>query len=285
MDMSNVSRFDGHQKCENLDLHTENAKLNCHLPIKITFKDLNFSVTETKKKPCGKAVETKHQILKPMSGYAMPGTTTYIMGASGSGKTSLLNLISDRIQKRKGVEFSGEIKFNDKVPVNQKSFGQVGSYVMQDDILFEYFTVKEALTFAARLRLKIPIAEQDARVDALIQDLGLYNSQNTECGSQMRKTISGGERKRTSIGVEMITDPSIIFLDEPTSGLDSFRATSIVMLLSKLAHERGKTVIATIHSPNSSAYSYFDRLILLCDGHMVYQGTAHEGTNYLKKLG
>jgi ATP-binding cassette subfamily G (WHITE) protein 1 len=86
----------------------------------------------------------------------------------------------------------------------------------------------------------------------------------------MRKTISGGKRKRTAIGVEMITDPSIIFLDEPTSGLDSFRATSIVRLLSNVAHKKGKTVIATIHSPNSSAFSYFDRLILLMDGNCVY---------------
>jgi ABC-type multidrug transport system ATPase subunit len=83
----------------------------------------------------------------------------------------------------------------------------------------------------------------------------------------------------------MITDPSIIFLDEPTSGLDSFRATSIVKLLAELAHKKGKTVIATIHSPNSSAFSYFDRLLLLMDGLCVYQGEANQITKYLEKIG
>lgn len=105
----------------------------------------------------------------------MPGTTTFIMGASGSGKTSLLNLLSDRISLRGDNVVSGTVMFNDKVLVNQSSFGQVGSYVMQDDILFTFFTVKEALTFAARLRLTIPIPEQDKIVDELLNDLGLWS--------------------------------------------------------------------------------------------------------------
>ena len=83
------------------------------------------------------------------------------------------------------------------------------------------------------------------------------------------KTISGGERKRTAIGVEMITDPQLLLLDEPTSGLDSFRATSLVQFLQKLAR-RGKTVVATIHQPSSEAYLNFDKLILMCDGFIVY---------------
>ena len=88
-------------------------------------------------------------------------------------------------------------------------------------------------------------------------------------GSLRKKTISGGEKKRTAIGVELITDPSIILLDEPTSGLDSFMALSIVKLLKKQA-KKGKTIISTIHSPSSDAFELFDRLILMCDGHIVY---------------
>lgn len=122
---------------------------------------------------------------------------------------------------------------------------------MQDDILFSFFTVREALTFAARLRLTVPQAEQDEIISKLIGELGLTQVQDVECGDVNRKRISGGERKRTAIGVELVTDPSIIFLDEPTSGLDSFRATAIVKLLSDLAHKKGKTVVATIHSPSS----------------------------------
>ena len=87
----------------------------------------------------------------------------------------------------------------------------------------------------------------------------------------MLKTISGGERKRTAIGVEMITDPQILLLDEPTSGLDSFRAFSIVRFL-KAQARKGKTVLATIHQPSSEAYMAFDKVIFMCDGHIVYQG-------------
>lgn len=88
-------------------------------------------------------------------------------------------------------------------------------------------------------------------------------------GSTLKKLISGGERKRTSIGVELITDPSLILLDEATSGLDSFKALGIIKLLHKLAR-KGKTVISTIHSPSSNSFQLFDRLILMCDGHIVY---------------
>jgi ABC-type multidrug transport system ATPase subunit len=117
---------------------------------------------------CKKETKSELHILKSVSGYAMPGTTTFIMGASGSGKTSLLNLISDRVRASDDRMIKGEIKFNDKVDVNQKSFGQVGSYVMQDDVLFSFFTVREALTFAARLRLTVSVAEQDKIIEQLM---------------------------------------------------------------------------------------------------------------------
>ena len=90
------------------------------------------------------------------------------MGASGAGKTSLLNLLSDRIAIKPGMSLEGEIKFNDKYDLNQETFSKYASYVMQDDILFAYFTVKEAITFAARLKLKVDEAEQDRRVQGLI---------------------------------------------------------------------------------------------------------------------
>jgi len=143
------------------------------------------------------------------------------MGASGAGKTSLLNLMSDRIALKTGDRLSGRITLNDKHPLNGDIFGRYASYVMQDDIVFAYFTVKEALTFAARLKLNVPEDVQDARVKQLIIDLGLGECQDTQVGSVLKKLISGGERKRTAIGVELITDPKVILLDEPTSGLDS----------------------------------------------------------------
>jgi ATP-binding cassette subfamily G (WHITE) protein 2 len=95
---------------------------------------------------------------------------------------------------------------------------------MQDDIIFQYFTVREALIFAARLKLKVNIEEQNKRVTRLLHNLDLTKCENTLIGGGLRKTISGGERKRTAIGMELVTDPSLVLLDEPTSGLDSFTA-------------------------------------------------------------
>lgn len=126
---------------------------------------------------------------------------------------------------------------NDTVPISSEVFGSVAVYVMQDDCIFKMFTVKEALTFAARLRLKCSKAEQDERVEKLILKLGLSRVENSLVGDSVLKSISGGERKRTAIGVELITDPSVILLDEPTSGLDSFMARSICSFLQDLARE------------------------------------------------
>lgn len=104
----------------------------------------------------------------------------------------------------------------------------------------------------------------------LLKDLGLTHVQESLIGSATRKIISGGERKRTSIGVELITDPSVVLLDEPTSGLDSHKALSVVTLLNRLARKEGKTIISTIHSPSSQAYARFDNLIFMVDGHVAY---------------
>ena len=110
-------------------------------------------------------------------------------------------------------------------------FSRYASYVMQDDVIFAYFTVKEALIFAAKLKLNCTDEDINQRVEDLIQELGLQDCRDTMIGSTIRKLISGGERKRTAIGVELITDPKCILLDEPTSGLDSFTAVRIVRCL------------------------------------------------------
>lgn len=163
----------------------------------------------------------------------MPGHTLYIMGASGAGKTSLLNLLSDRISRKDGGTVSGEVMVNDSIPLTQKVFGNFGAYVMQDDVLFQCFTPREALKFAARLKLGGNEAFQDKRVEEILDELGLLQCADVQIGSVLQKTISGGERKRTAIGVELVTDPSLLLLDEPTSGLDSFKALQIVKLLDR----------------------------------------------------
>ena len=114
-------------------------------------------------------------MLKGCTGYCLPGQLTFIMGASGAGKTSLLNRLSDRIGLKQGDSLTGTVNFNDKHELDGGLFGCYASYVMQDDVVFAYFTVKEALTFAARLKLTVPEAEQDERIAKLIRDLGLQD--------------------------------------------------------------------------------------------------------------
>ena len=155
---------------------------------------------------------------------------------------------------------------------------------MQDDILFSTFKCEEALRFAAKLRMNGSKAEVSERVDKIIKELALVKCRNTIIGGGLIKGLSGGERKRTSIGVELITDPSIIFLDEPTSGLDSFTAKRIVKMLVRLANQ-GKAVISTIHQPSSDTFKEFDKLLLVAEGNIIYQGKARDAFDYFKGIG
>jgi len=256
-------------------------------PVKLSFQNLNYTVavkTTKQEASSGMGSYKKVKVLKDCSGFALPGQTTFIMGASGAGKTSLLNALSDRISLNSKSVLDGKIQFNDRYDLNSNLFGKYATYVMQDDVVFAYFTVKEALTFAARLKLKVSHEEQDERVNKLIDDLGLLSCQNTPVGDVYTKTISGGERKRTAIGVELITDPSVVLLDEPTSGLDSMKAVKLVGLLQSLARQ-GKTIISTIHAPSSAAFAHFDRLILMADGNIVFQDDAKNCPKYFHGMG
>jgi ABC-type multidrug transport system ATPase subunit len=145
-------------------------------------------------------------------------------------------------------------------------------------------TVRECLEFGAKLKLKGTHKQQIDRVDEIIKELRLNKCQNTKIGGPLIKGVSGGERKRTSIGVELITDPQLIFLDEPTTGLDSFTATSVIETLRELANT-GRTVISTIHQPNSDIYEVFDRLMLLAQGKIIYFNEAKLAVDYFGTLG
>lgn len=228
---------------------SKNIVTRAQNPIKLTFKNINQTVEVVSEGNDGfeKGKTYQKKIIKDCNGYAMPGQTLYIMGASGAGKTSLLNILSERVTSSTKTKVEGDIIVNDKIKLDDSNFGKLAGYVMQDDILYEYFTPREALNFAADLKLAhLSKEERNTRVEQLIETLGLKNAANTLIGSVLQKTISGGERKRTAIGVELITNPSLILLDEPTSGLDSFKALQIVKLLKNLSR-KGKTVISTIH--------------------------------------
>jgi len=181
---------------------------------------------------------------------------TAILGPSGSGKTTLLNFLSGRLYS-KNLKITGSVQINGKEIVRIDKYQHLIAYVMQDDVLLAMLTPYEAIKFAADMRLSIPEAERESRTRELLKVLGIEKCSNTRVGNALIRGVSGGERKRTSIGVELITNPSLIYLDEPTTGLDSTTALRIVQLLASLA-KTGRTVVSTIHQPSSEIFSSFD---------------------------
>lgn len=163
-------------------------------------------------------------------------------------------------------------------------FTRFTAYVEQEDILLQTMTVRECLLFAARMKLNPKKKNIDLTVDTLLDSLKLTKSKNTLIGGPLLRGVSGGERKRTSIGVELITEPSLLFLDEPTTGLDSFTSENIVDLLKDIANS-GRTVTCTIHQPNSEMFSKFDQLMLMAQGHMIYHSKASKAVKYFSNIG
>jgi ABC-type multidrug transport system ATPase subunit/ABC-type multidrug transport system permease subunit len=204
-----------------------------------------------------------------------------IMGASGSGKTTLLNLMSG-IQK----PTSGNIKINgvDLLNKNESLEGIIG-YVPQDDLLIEDLTVFENLYFAACQCFRDKKKEEiNKLVDQTLMTLGLFEKRNLKVGSPLNKTISGGQRKRLNIALELIREPSILFLDEPTSGLSSRDSENMMDLLHELTL-KGKLVVTVIHQPSSDIFKMFDKIIILDQGGcMIYFGNPVESLIYFKTL-
>ena len=196
------------------------------------------------------------------------------MGPSGSGKTSLLDCLSNR-----SAINSGSITLNGVTL--QKQHKRLIAYVTQSDIFFNHLTIRDQLLYTALLRLpdKMSFKDKVGEVDKVISQLKLDKCQNTPI-----MLISGGEKKRTNIGTELLTDPQIILLDEPTSGLDSTSAVALMGTLRSLADE-GKTILTSIHQPSSSVFANFDKLCLLADGKMVYFGKPSDSLNYFDAQG
>ncbi|MEZ5012631.1 MAG: ATP-binding cassette domain-containing protein, partial [Bacteroidales bacterium] len=209
------------------------------------------------------------------------GTLVGIMGSSGSGKTTLLNLLSG-IQK----PFSGSVRINGiDVHLNESSLEGVIGFVPQDDMLIEDLTVFENLYYAACLCFRDKSkAEITGLVDHTLQTLGLYEKRDLKVGTPLNKVISGGQRKRLNIALELIREPSVLFLDEPTSGLSSRDSENVIDLLRELTF-KGKLVITVIHQPSSEIFKMFDRILILDQGgELIYSGNPIEALIYFKTL-
>ncbi|KAK0187368.1 P-loop containing nucleoside triphosphate hydrolase protein [Armillaria mellea] len=222
------------------------------------------------------------KILQGITSCFEAGKVNVILGPSGSGKSSLLNLMAQRLQSTLQTTYvaGGTMTLNG-VPAKPEVMSTLCSYVTQDDsALLPYLTVRETLQFAASLRLPSSI-----RADEVMLKMGLKDCRHTLIGNELLKGISGGEKRRVSIAVQVLTEPQVLMLDEPTSGLDAFTAASILDVLAQLAKE-GRTIITTLHQSSSELYKRFGNVLLLAKGGRVaYSGPANEMLDYMSSVG
>jgi ATP-binding cassette, subfamily G (WHITE), member 2 len=223
------------------------------------------------------------KILDNVSGKVESGTLTAIMGPTGSGKSTLLNVLAavGNVQAR----VSGKILLNGAQP--GAGYRHQVSYVQQDDTLYGTLTVRECVEYSAMLRLpkNMKVIAKQAYVSKTLEELRLTHIAQNHIGTGGRHAgVSGGERKRVSIGMELVSQPSVLVLDEPTSGLDSFAANKIVSVLSELS-SRNRIVMVSIHQPSMKCFMMFDQVMVLANGQVMYRGHPGEVNEYLEILG
>ncbi len=200
-------------------------------------------------------------LLDNVSFKALPGDMIALMGPSGAGKTTLLLALNGYLPPSNGiVRINGEDLYN----IYDNLRGSIG-YVPQDDLVHAELTVFEAVKYSAKFRLPPDYSEDeiDARVEQTIKDLGLEGVKNLQIGRPEKKVLSGGQRKRVNIALELVTDPVILFLDEPTSGLAADDTTALITLLSDLTKQTGKTIVMTIHQPAKDEFEKFTHCLVM----------------------
>ncbi|KAI6855134.1 hypothetical protein KC323_g8496 [Hortaea werneckii] len=227
------------------------------------------------------STHTGQKILQQITGSIPRGSCWGIMGPSGAGKSTLVNVLMGKIKTS-----SGTIKINGCAKATTREYRKVIGYVPQDDILVPELTIRENILHSARCRLPARWRDKaiQTHVDALIGCLQLSHVQDSQVGDVNRPGVSGGQRKRTSIGIELAAAPMAIFLDEPTSGLDASSAASLMRLLKGISR-LGVTIIAIVHQPREQIFYGFDQVLLLAQGRMVYAGPTGEMEEYFERMG
>ncbi|GLT82163.1 hypothetical protein SLE2022_005710 [Rubroshorea leprosula] len=242
--------------------------------IYLVWEDLNVVLPNFGNKP------TK-RLLQGLNGFVEPGRIMAIMGPSGSGKSTLLDSLAGRLSRN--VVMTGNILLNGKK--RRLDYGVV-AYVTQEDVMLGTLTVKETIAYSAHLRLPNNLTREEINdiVNGTIMSMGLQDCADTVIGNWHLRGISGGEKKRLSIALEILTMPQVLFLDEPTSGLDSASAFFVIQTLRSIAQE-GRTVISSIHQPSSEVFALFDDLFLLSGGETVYFGEAKMALEFFAEAG
>lgn len=201
-------------------------------------------------------------------------------------QTSLLNVLLHRASSNHKIK--GAIYFNDSKNPSLQMINCVSAYVRQDDnFLLSHLTVRETLQYAAELKMDHNLNKQQkhSKVDDIIDLLGLRECADVIIGNDAVKGCSGGQRRRVSIGMQLVTEPACLFLDEPTTGLDALTAKAVVLTLKQIA-DSGRTVVCTIHQPRADIWSVFDNMVLLVTGgRAAYSGRADSVVDYFKDAG
>lgn len=256
-----------------LDEDNDDSKMMAdHKPASLQFENLSYTLN-------GK------QILSGIQGIAQPGQLMAIMGASGAGKTTFLDILA---RKNKRGLVQGDFYVNGE-KVNDDEYRSVIGFVDQDDTMLPTLTVHETIMTSALLRLPrdMNLSTKESKVYEVEKQLGIWHIKDQLIGSEEGngRGISGGEKRRVGIACELVTSPSILFLDEPTSGLDAFNAFNVVESLVTLVKNYNRTVIFTIHQPRSNIVALFDQLVLLAQGKTVYSGPFSSCQHYFDQIG
>ncbi|XP_061351433.1 pleiotropic drug resistance protein 3-like isoform X2 [Gastrolobium bilobum] len=239
-------------------------------PLTITFKDVQYFVDTPPEMKKHGSNEKKLQLLRDITGAFRPGILSALMGVSGAGKTTLMDVLSGR---KTGGIIEGDIRIGG-YPKVQKTFARVSGYCEQNDIHSPYITVEESVTYSAWLRLptEIDSVTKGKFVEEVLETIELDDIKDCLVGIPGQSGLSTEQRKRLTIAVELVSNPSIIFMDEPTSGLDA-RAAAVVMRAVKNVVATGRTTVCTIHQPSIDIFETFDELILMkSGGQIIYSG-------------
>lgn len=248
---------------------------------------------------------SNNTLLQPCSGSVESGRLVVIMGSSGSGKTTLLNMLSGRGVNNDDASVSGSIHINNHTIFSASELQSQCSYITQYDYLHTQSTIYESIEFSARSRALNKNHNYNKyilnhRVNQLLQELDLLHCCHRQIGMTMNSStsesqsagtidvntgLSGGQIRRCSVGIELISDNRIILCDEITSGLDSSTAYNMIQLLKHITQQQNKLVVCTIHSPSNKLFHLFDDIILMCHGHVVYNGPINNILDWLSQLG
>lgn len=224
-------------------------------------------------------------VLRNISGRVEPGELLTILGPSGAGKTTLLHLLGHKLSDADGV-LDGEISLGN-AKISPADFARVCGFVRQEDILLPYLTVRETVDFAAEMALPecTSIEERQQLVDEVISRLKLVTVQHSRVGNEHVRGISGGERRRVSIAVELVKNPAVLLLDEPTSGLDANSALTIMQILADLARNSKTIVVCSLHQPRSDICGLFDKLLVLQLQDCLFYGKSSSVSSFLESRG